>query len=114
MTQLILMGKEDDVISLIPPDAVTKIDEIRTAISELCRTLDRTHEDFKARASGNRKEYALLVNSSGLWSSPLFGMYQKSIGARRWIDDRRDAEGYWPNGFIDTLLEQAGIHDEAS
>lgn len=104
LMELILLGREDDVVSLVPAETVARVALMKAQLGDMCRRLDDAHGEFLAASEGNQKAYALLVLASGLWTPPLFEMRVRKLSAREWIDSKKTATGDWANSFLENLL----------
>lgn len=105
LLSLVLAEKVDDVMAFLPADVQARVPLLSDGFVRLCANLDRAHGDFLGASGGSRKEYALKVQASGLWGAPLFDMYVRGRTAREWVMAKRDADGGWPDSFLEGMLD---------
>lgn len=111
--ELVLNGKEDDVIPALPPEIVERIINIKAGVIKMIDRYDFAYFMIKSAAdminSGDKKTFAKLVMEASnskikLWTSPMFNMYdQKSSNMRDYIEKNRK-EGTWSDSFLDKIL----------
>ncbi len=105
--ELALSGKEDDFISVLPPEIVQRVLECKEGVRLLIRKTDdaygRIVEGLGAMTS--QKDFALAVQSSGCWQTPLFKRHAGKVNSTREFIDQAKKDGEWSSGFLDTLLQ---------
>lgn len=107
--ELVLAGKEDDVITALPSEIVDRILNIKKGVLSLIREYDRAYKIFKSAANqinpGDKKTFALLVKDrKDIWSAPMFSMFdQKSSDMKDFISKNKK-DGTWGDSFLDKIL----------
>ena len=106
--ELVLAGKEDDVIPALPPEIVDRILKIKKGIVDAIRYYDNTYNYLKDKADvlnkGDKKTFALLVKDTKIWSAPMFAMFDGKVNGMNGFIEINRKEGTWSNGFLDKLL----------
>lgn len=103
---IVLRGADDDVIPFVSKEVIQEIDTLKTSFRRLEVTIDQASRSLLEAHPSDRKGYALAVTSSGVWPTPLFDSYTKKRSFREFVEGKRNADGSWPDGFLDTMLEQ--------
>jgi hypothetical protein len=107
--ELVLAGKEDDVIPALPPEIVERIVKIKYSVTAMFKDYDRTYNLLKYVAdqinSGDKKTFAMMVNGyKDIWTAPMFSIYSgKMTNMKDFIAKNRN-EGTWSNSFLDKVL----------
>lgn len=70
----IIDGSSDDVIPLLSEELQEYMHKLQSSLVGFCKQIDEKFTSFKATANGNRKEFALMVQASGLWQTPFFNL----------------------------------------
>jgi hypothetical protein len=108
--ELILSEKDDDVIPALPPDIVENLLKIKQKTKDMIHRYDEIYLEAKSdsdkHAPGNKKYFAQqIVTKPGLWTAPLFQMYDgKAVSMKDFIQKNRK-DGTWSNSFLDKFLE---------
>jgi hypothetical protein len=108
--EIILLEKDDDVISFLPEEIVKNLIKIKADVQLIIKQYDEIYVTIKAEADtilpGDKKTFALLLTKKEkLWSAPLFQMFDgKVINMKDFINKNRK-EDTWSNSFLDKLLE---------
>lgn len=109
LMEIILLGKYDDVFSLLPPH----IQELGNKYLEGYRKLSRYYEGVYlellekiAGAENPRKALALEIQQNNLWMAPLMIRYSGKCSSFQGYIESMKKEGTWGNGFLDTLIEE--------
>ncbi len=107
--ELVLAGKEDDVIPELPPEIVDRIVTIKHGVAAMLKDYDRAYKTFKYASdqinTGDKKTFAIMVNGfKDVWSSPMFAMFDgKCSNMKDFITVNRK-EGTWGDSFLDKIL----------
>ena len=107
--ELVLAGKEDDVIPALPPEIVERILNIKAGVLALIKDYDMRYVEFKTAAdrikSSDKKTFAIMVTGyKGIWTAPMFSMFDgKSSDMRDFIMKNRK-DGTWGDSFLDRIL----------
>lgn len=84
--QSILDGTIDDVLPSLEPSMVAEVDDIRVRVQRFLDGLQSHFDRFKESAQGDRKEFARLVQASGLWYVPFYPMFEKKASSmKEWV-----------------------------
>jgi len=107
--ELVLSGKEDDVIPALPPEIVDRILIIKQGVAAVIKDYDRAYKLFKYASDqinlGDKKTFAIIVNGyKDIWSSPMFSMFDGKCSNMREFIDKNRKEGTWGNNFLDKML----------
>lgn len=120
LMQLVLMEKLDDVIPLLPDYAVARANEL----AEGYRTLVKNYDDLykkcydeadaespifnpnsKSLIKQHQKSFAIAVQNNGGWMASMMQQYNGRVdGLHSFVLSRRNVDGSWPNGFLDTVM----------
>jgi hypothetical protein len=104
MLKIILDNKDDDVITFLPEELKHYMLRLKEGLRVLAIKYDKIYLELK-NTTGSRKEFAIAVDSSGYWHSPLFNMYSgKSNTFMEFVLGNN-----LTNSFLDTLLEKINI-----
>jgi RNA ligase len=77
MLKLILSGKLDDIAPNLNAEIVDALKALQDKLITYARKLDCDYVELFNKAGHDRKEFALLVNSSVTWKSAMFVLYTK-------------------------------------
>jgi len=107
--ELVLAGKDDDVIPVLPPEIVDRIVKIKHNVSAMFKDYDRIYTSLKSEAdkinSVDKKTFAMIVNGyKDIWTAPIFSMYNRKIMSMKDFIDKNRNEGTWSNSFLDKVL----------
>lgn len=105
LMELILLGKEDDVIPLLQKEYVDIIENIKEGLRLLSVDIEEKFKSLKQKSS-DRKSFALLIQEEKLWGDPLFSMY---VGNSLSFSDflhKKSKDGSWSNSFLDFLIQE--------
>lgn len=102
----IIKGEIDDVLPLCEPDVSAELIRMRESMRDYLATIDRNFADYKAKAAGSRKDFALQVTSSGDWTPPYFNMWEgRATTALEWMQ-KMVAAGKLSDGVLDVILRR--------
>ncbi len=113
--ELILLEKDDDVISMLPEEIVNNLKKIKEGLKIAIHMYDNTYDIIKIQSDdecpNDKKTFALNVNkiakSKNLWTAPFFQRFDgKHSGMRDFINSNR-RDGTWSDSFLDRLLSIA-------
>lgn len=107
LMELILLGREDDTFPMLPKLVREHGEMLRAQYAFTLRRMDDAYERLLAEATGDnpRKAFALAVQRDGLSIAPMMARYTGQCASfRAWVDGRRQGDGSWPDGFLDTLM----------
>jgi hypothetical protein len=105
--ELALSGKEDDFASVLPPEILARVLECKEGTRQLIQKTDADYATITASlpVEAVQKDFALAVQASKAWQTPMFKMRAgKSAGTREFIDSCKK-DGEWSSSFLDTLLQ---------
>jgi hypothetical protein len=108
--ELVLAGKDDDVIGMLPNEIVERITKIKLGINLMIKDYDRAFKMFKYASDklnpGDKKTFAIMVNEyKEIWSSPMFSMFDGKSSNMKDFIDKNKKEGTWGDSFLDRILE---------
>ena len=108
--ELILQGKEDDVIPALPQEIVDRILNIKNNLIKMINKYDEAYIELKNKAElmnpGDRKTFALLVKErADLWSAPFFMIYSNKADDIKDFMMRTKKSGTWADNFLDQVLK---------
>lgn len=109
MLEAVLLGHDDDVMSLLPPPLQTELVHIRDEFRTMIHRYDDAWPGLIAAAVGEnpRKQLALAVQAAGLMMAPAMDRYVgRSDGFRKWVDNARKGEQTWSDSFLESLLNE--------
>lgn len=112
LLELILLGREDDAFPLLPTAVREHGELMRARYASALRRIDDAYDRLFVEAVGTnpRKAFALAVQREKLPIAPLMARYSgHCTSLRGWVDGRRNADGSWPDGFLDTLMDICDI-----
>jgi hypothetical protein len=100
--EIVLLGKEDDVMPLVAPHIQEIILGLKDNVRDLIVVLD---EAYLRLHDPDRKTFALAVQAEGIWLAPMMIRWSgKASSTRDWIQGQRTKSGSWSDGFLDALL----------
>lgn len=108
--EIILLEKDDDVISFLPEEIVNNLFKIKNNLQFIIKKYDDIYLAAKAQADaiaqGDKKTFAILVTKNKeLWSAPFFQIYDGKASNMKDFIIKNRKDGTWGNGFLDKLLE---------
>jgi hypothetical protein len=107
--ELVLQGKEDDVIPALPSEIVDRIINIKRGVTTMIKDYDRAYKTFKYASDqislGNKKTFAtIIMGNKDYWSSPMFSIFDgKAYDMKSFISKNRK-DGTWADNFLDRIL----------
>lgn len=114
LVELILLEKLDDALPLFPDHVVDRAHKLQAAFRDLVAHYRDAYDACKAEADAaadvedreHRKAFALAVQAHERgWMAPMMEQYQGRVsGLVEWIQSKRQVDGGWSNGFLDTVL----------
>lgn len=121
LMQLVLMEKLDDVIPLLPDYAVARAMELADGYRNLVVSYDVLYKkcfdqadaestifnpNSKALIKQHQKSFALAVQEHDGWMAAMMQQYSgKTNGLHSYVLSRRNVDGSYANGFLDTVME---------
>lgn len=106
---LILSEKDDDVISLLPPEIAENISKMKENLKHFIIEHDKAFIEAKQEADkilpNDKKTFALVVAKKKYWTAPLFQMYDNKVSNMRDFISKQKKNGEWNNSFLDKILE---------
>lgn len=122
LVELILLEKLDDALPLFPDYVVDRAEKLQNAFRELLHNYRDLYDECMTEADEqaplfnpgapslqreHRKAFALAVKARNGWMAPMMEQYQgRCDGLADWIQKKRNPDGGWSNGFLDTILRQ--------
>lgn len=115
LMELILLGKEDDVLPMLSPE-VQKIGEgYKRRYAQLATAFDAAYDTLFSStvgAANQRKEIALRCQREKIWIPPVMERFShKCASFRDFVEQRRDTTGSWPDAFLDNLINNLPKED---
>lgn len=102
--EAVILEKADDIIPLVPVAVQDKLRALQDKYAKFCKNTDETFVQLSTQAAGNRKEFALSVQSSGAYQPPLFRMWEKRANScRDWVRALASA-GKLSDSTLDSIL----------
>jgi hypothetical protein len=103
--QCIIDGQIDDVIPLLDPHVAEYMIGLKESFSLLLRKLENLYVPIYMKSS-SRKDFALAVQSSGLWQAPFFALYSgKAKNVLDWLRQLSKNDKLTPT-MLDTILSE--------
>jgi cytochrome b involved in lipid metabolism len=107
--EIILNGKEDDVISFLPQEVANNLLSIKERYRKWLEKQEQLYTQILLEASvinTDKKTFAITLNKYGEPFKPaFFAIFMgKATSVKNFIDVNRK-DGTWSNGFLDTLLD---------
>jgi hypothetical protein len=103
--QCIIDGQIDDVIPLLDTHVSEYMVKLKDNFHNLCKSLDGVFQSFSLNHV-DRKEFALAVQSSGLWQAPFFALYSgKAKNVLDWLRQLSKNDKLTPT-MLDTILSE--------
>lgn len=110
IVEIILSGKDDDIMTLLSEDLSSKLLEYKLYIQNMIKSYDDIFADKKAEANAlkpqDKKTFALLINSmDSIWAAPLFYMFDGKCKNMKDFIQQNNRNGTWANSFLDKILD---------
>jgi hypothetical protein len=107
---LILSGKEDDLLPVVPYETAAKILSIKEGYVGWLKHQEDDYQAILAEATAidpSKKTFALKVKERAVsYPPPYFALWDKKVASfNDWVMNARK-EGSWSNAFLDRLLEE--------
>ena len=100
----IIKGEIDDVLPLVDKDIADELRKMQGDLLAFLRSIDANFAEYKAKANGSRKDFALLVTSNGDWTPPYFNMWEgRATSALQWAQAAA-ANGKLSDSTLDLVL----------
>lgn len=110
--ECVILEKVDDIAPLVPKEVADKLLHMQEKYVRYCKEIDANVELFKERSAGSRKDFAMLVKSSGDWGAPYFNMYEgKVANAREWFKLACE-KGKLSATNLDMIIDKMGRRDQ--
>lgn len=106
----ILLEKDDDVISFLPPEIGHNMSKLKEGLNKAIMTYDSVHEliklNMKALGDATKKDYARMVtNHKTMWHAPFFTFYDnKALNMKDYIHKAKK-DGTWTDAFLDKIID---------
>lgn len=99
--EIVLLGKEDDVMPLVPEHVQNVILSTKDALAAFLRTTD---EEYTRCHHTDRKTFALAIQAGSGNMGPHMARWSgRASGTKDWIMGQRK-DGSWSDGFLDSLM----------
>jgi hypothetical protein len=132
--ELILLEKDDDVVSMLPEEIVKNLNKIKQNLKVSINIYDKMYDvvlnaaelsklvsEGKLESAGNekvdvdKKTFALTLQhiaaDSKLWTAPFFQRFSgRNSGMRDFINQNKK-DGTWSDAFLDKILEITKSYD---
>lgn len=103
LVEVILLEKEDDVMSLVPEHIQQKLGEYKEKLRLYIHNLDANYVEWYDK---DRKTFALKIQANnGNMAYCMSRWMGRCHGAHEWIKNSKQKDGSWTHGFLDNLLE---------
>lgn len=107
----IIKGEIDDVLPLVEPDIRAELVRMTEAMAVYFKSIDANFAEFKAKANGDRKAFALQVTSSGDWTPAYFNMWEgRAPTALQWAQNMAAAKKL-ADSSLDVILGKLGVKE---
>ena len=122
LIELILLEKLDDALPLFSEEIVKRAEALRESFRTLVGAYRVEYDACTAEADAeaplfnegspslqreHRKAFALSVQAHKYWMAPMMDQYQgRTNGLVEWIHNKRQIDGGWSNGFLDSVMRQ--------
>lgn len=122
LVELILLDKLDDALPLFDGNIVKRAEALRESFRALigtyrdeydaCMVVADTdaplfNEGSPSLQREHRKAFALAAQAGKHWMAPMMDQYQgRTSGLVDWIHNKRQIDGGWSNGFLDSVMRQ--------
>lgn len=100
--EVVLLGKDDDVVPMMPPLIANRIIQIKDATHKLINIVEKEYEEI--RNIKDQKEFALIAQKS-LWPAALFSLRRKKVESVREYMCSFSDNGHIKTPMLDTILE---------
>ncbi len=101
--EAVIVGNVDWILPLLDKPIADYVTGLRDGLQAYCSQIDKTFSELKSLP--DRKAFALGVQASGLWQTPLFVLYSgKYSGTLDWLKSMQQS-GKLTHSMLDTLLE---------
>ncbi len=101
--EAVIVGNVDAILPLLDKPVADYVTGLREGLKEYCDRIYKSFIEFKELP--DRKSFALSVQASGLWQTPLFVLYSgKYSDTLDWLRSMQKADKL-THSMLDTLLE---------
>lgn len=106
MLSAILLGKDDDIISLLPKELADDLIKMKSKLTEVIKNYDLIYDTIMKMSPASKKEFALIAQKQGGWTAPFYQIYDKKVeNMRDFIEKNKEDNGSFGDSFLDKLLE---------
>lgn len=106
--EIILLGKEDDLIPYLPEEIIQNLLKIKSGLQEVIRYYDgfyqSAHLGAQAICPNDKKTFALIIKDKITWTAPFFQMWDGKCHDMRGFIEKNKANGTFSDSFLDKLL----------
>jgi hypothetical protein len=102
----IISGTIDDVIPLVNKETASKFEMIRHNLKNYLLSLDEQFVEMKTMANDSKKEFALMVMKKGIWSGPMFSLWNNQAKTVQELLELQAHAGKLSNSTLDFLLSK--------
>lgn len=106
--EIILLGKEDDLIPYLPEEIVQNLLKIKSGLQELIRYYDEFYKTAYIGAQSvcpnDKKTFALLIKGKVAWTAPFFQIWDGKCPDMRGFIEKNKVNGTYSDSFLDKLL----------
>lgn len=107
--EIILLGKEDDLIPYLPEEIVQNLLKIKSSIQDFIKKYDEAYKiayhETNAIAPNDKKTFALYIKNMNIWTAPLFQIFDRKCSNMHDFIEKNKREGSFSDSFLDKLLE---------
>lgn len=109
--ELVLQGKEDDVIPALPTEIVDRILKIKSGLIKVINKYDSLFKEIKIlsdqKESGNKKIFAMQISESkDIWAAPMYNIFDGKATDMKDYIQKQKKEGTWANNILDKILSE--------
>jgi hypothetical protein len=108
--ELILLGKDDDAVSLLPDEIVDNLLSIKAKYATWLRAQEGLYAQVYAEATaillGDKKTFALTLDKyPEAYRAAFFNTFAGKSSSIKDFIDKSKKMGTWPDSFLDTILK---------
>lgn len=106
MLEAILLGKDDDIISLLPKELADDLEQMKAKLVQVINNYDLIYKTIMNMKPASKKEFAVIVHKQNIYAVPFYKFYDgKASNMRDFIEKNKEDNGSFGDSFLDKLLE---------
>lgn len=106
--EIILLGKEDDLIPYLPEEIVNNILKIKSGLQELIGYYDEFYKTAYIGAQSvcpnDKKTFALIIKGKTAWTAPFFQIWDGKCLDMRGFIEKNKVNSTFSDSFLDRIL----------